>query len=434
VDQVFLLPDVGEGLIEADIVTWKVRVGDVVQLNQPLVDVETAKALVELPSPFAGEIVTLHAAEGETVAVDAPLVTIREGVAGAPVLVEESREAVLIGYGVANEEAPVTRTRRRREGLTTPVAALPSPATTAARSPRTTPPVRLLAKQRGVDITTLRGSGRDGLITRDDVLRASGAKRFVPTSSPDVASRFVGREIAPWRDGPLEERIPVKGVMKSMAESMVQSLRSAAHACVWLRVDATKSMQLVAALKNNPAYANVKVTPLAIVAMAFVDAAKNFPGVNSSFDDEAGEVVIRRRVNLGIAADTPRGLLVPNIKAADELDLLAMAEQLQTLVATARSGRVSPSDLAGTTLSITNVGPFGVDAAMPILPPDTSAILCIGQIQKAPWVEGESVVVRDVAEISMSFDHRHIDGATASAVLRHVGWFLNDPDVALARR
>jgi pyruvate dehydrogenase E2 component (dihydrolipoamide acetyltransferase) len=294
--------------------------------------------------------------------------------------------------------------------------------------------VRLLAKQRGINLDTIRGTGRDGIITRADVERAGGQRRYVPKSSATLPSRFVGKEIDAWDSGADIERIAVKGVMKSMAEAMVESLRDAAHACVWLRFDATKTMELVAALKSDPAYSGVKISPLSLVAMAFCDAARHFPGINSTFDTSAGEVVIKRHVNLGIAADTPRGLLVPNIKHADKMDLLTMTKELQTLVETARSGRVSPSDLADTTISITNVGPFGVDAATPILLPGTSAILCIGQIAKAPWVIDDQVVVRQVAEISMSFDHRHIDGATASAVLRHIGWYLNDPVAAQQQR
>jgi pyruvate dehydrogenase E2 component (dihydrolipoamide acetyltransferase) len=200
---------------------------------------------------------------------------------------------------------------------------------------------------------------------------------------------------------------------------------------VWVRLDATKTMELLAALKQRPSLSNVRLSPLTIVAMALCDAARHYPGVNSSFDTEAGEVVVRRTVNLGIAADTPRGLIVPNIKGADELDLVGMAQALSVLVDKARNGTTTPNEMIGTTITITNVGPFGVDAAMPILPPGTGAILVIGQIAKAPWVVNDEVVVRQVAEIAMSFDHRQVDGALASRVLGHVARYLEDPAAAL---
>jgi 2-oxoisovalerate dehydrogenase E2 component (dihydrolipoyl transacylase) len=471
-EEVFLLPDVGEGLVEAEIVTWKVAVGDVVTLNQPLVDIETAKATVELPSPYAGTVVALHGNVGDIMEVHKPLITFDVGGTGpgtakvaatpasqaeaeaelieqSPAAFGEGREAVLIGYGVANEEGVVTRKHRRagRPGAASTPPALPTApsaptpdlvtAATPSLAPRCTPPVRLYAKQHGVDLATLAGTGRDGLITRDDVERAlSGAPVAAPTrgpapSGPTTTSRFVGRDIESWSTGPKEERIPVKGVLRSMSEAMVQSAFSAPHAAVWVRLDATKTMELLASLKKQPSLQDVRLSPLTIVAMALCDAARHYPGVNSSFDTSAGEVVVRRSVNLGIAADTPRGLIVPNIKGADQLDLVAMAQALNILVDKARNGTTTPNEMIGTTLTITNVGPFGVDAAMPILPPGTGAILAIGQIAKAPWAVNDEVVVRQVCEIAMSFDHRQIDGALASRVLGHVAKFLEDPAAAL---
>ncbi|HTT60112.1 MAG TPA: dihydrolipoamide acetyltransferase family protein [Acidimicrobiales bacterium] len=466
-EEVFLLPDVGEGLVEAEIVQWKVAVGDTVSLNQPLVDIETAKATVELPSPYAGTVLALHGKVGDVMEVHKPLITFDVGGASSPAtaqsketptsaamaeseLVEQSpaavgegREAVLVGYGVANEDGVATR-KHRRAGRT---GAPPSPSTPGvgpthtpaapSLAPRCTPPVRLYAKQHGVDLATLRGTGRDGLITRDDVDRAlSGvpapsAPRGRAPSGPSAPSHFAGRDIESWSTGPKEERIPVKGVLRSMAEAMVQSSTSAPHASVWVRFDATKTMELLASLKKQPSLADVRLSPLAIVAMALCDAARNYPGINSSFDAAAGEVIVRRSVNLGIAADTPRGLIVPNIKGADALDLVSMARALQVLVDTARNGTTTPNDMIGTTLTITNVGPFGVDAAMPILPPGTGAILAVGQIAKAPWVVDDEVVVRYVCEIAMSFDHRMVDGALASRVLQHVANYLGDPAGAL---
>jgi pyruvate dehydrogenase E2 component (dihydrolipoamide acetyltransferase) len=468
-EEIFLLPDVGEGLTEAEIVTWKVAVGDVVTLNQPLVDIETAKATVELPSPYAGTVVALHGNVGDVLEVHKPLITFDIGgepsVAPAPTAqaapatetpaapasdktegsVGEGREAVLIGYGVANEDAVVTR-KHRRQGSTpsTPAAtpAAPAPAvaslaTLPGVAPRSTPPVRLYAKQHGLDISSLSGTGRDGLITRSDVEQAllgtpsAPARVSAPITGPNTTSRFVGRDLESWSTGPKEERIPVKGVLRSMAEAMVQSAFTQPRAAVWVRIDATKTMELVASLKTQPNLAGVRLSPLTIVALALCDAARHYPGINSSFDAAANEVVVRRSVNLGIAADTPRGLIVPNIKGADQLDLVSMAAALTVLVDKARQGTTTPNEMIGTTLSITNVGPFGVDAAIPILPPGTGAILAVGQIAKAPWVVNDEVVVRQVVELAMAFDHRQIDGAMASAVLAHIGRFLNDPAPAI---
>ncbi len=457
-EQVFLLPDVGEGLVEAEIVEWKVNVGDEVKLNQPIVDIETAKATVELPSPYAGRVVTLHGNVGDVMEVHKPLVTFDVGggagapVAETPVAVEQpatgaGREAVLVGYGVANEDAVATR-RHRRQGsvpaeTTTPApaptapAVAPTPPAAPAVAPRSTPPVRLYAKQHGVDIAALEGTGRDGLITRGDVERAlSGAvvtpiRPSVVITGPTTTSRFVGREIESWATGPKEERIPVRGVLRTMAEAMVQSAFSAPHAAVWVRLDATRTVELLASLKQQPSLQGLRLSPLTIAALALCDAARHFPGVNSSFDAAAGEVIVRRTVNLGIAADTPRGLVVPNIKGADQLELVGMAQALNVLVDKARNGTTTPNEMIGTTLTVTNVGPFAVDAAVPILPPGTGAIVAMGQVTKAPWVVENQVVVRSVVEVAMSFDHRMIDGALASRVLSHVAHYLEDPAPAI---
>src|SRR5665213_1075343 len=252
-----------------------------------------------------------------------------------------------------------------------------------------------------------------------------------PITGPNTTSRFVGRELESWSIGPKEERIPVKGVLRSMAEAMVQSAFTQPRAAVWVRVDATRTMDLVASLKQQPNLSGVRLSPLTIIALAVCDAARHFPGINSSFDSTANEVIVRRSVNLGIAADTPRGLIVPNIKGADQLDLVGMASAMSVLVDKARQGTTTPNEMIGTTLSITNVGPFGVDAAIPILPPGTGAILAVGQIAKSPWVVDDEVVVRQVVELAMAFDHRQVDGAMASAVLAHIGRFLHDPAAAI---
>jgi 2-oxoisovalerate dehydrogenase E2 component (dihydrolipoyl transacylase) len=450
-EQQFTLPDVGEGLTEAEVVTWQVSVGDTVTLNQTLVAIETAKATVELPSPFAGVVTKLYANPGDVVEVGQPLIDIAtEG--SAPVVTTAApeatatesatgtgRTAVLVGYGVAEETGVAVRKHRRR-GASAPASATPPTSVPPApvvphngsSNVRSTPPVRLYAKQHGVDLSRVAGSGTGGLVTRADVERAltipTGGSRPV---GPTTTTRFVGHELAPWDTGPKEEKIAVRGVLRSMAEAMVQSAFTAPHAAAWVRVDATKTVELLAALKVRPSLADVRLSPLTIVALALCDAARHFPGINSSFDGDNAEVIVRRSVTLGIAADTPRGLIVPNIKNADQMDLLAIATALNDLVAKARAGTTTPNEMIGTTLTITNVGPFGIDGAMPILPPKTSAILAVGQLAKAPWVVDDEVVVRHVVEIAMSFDHRLIDGALASAVLAHVASFLRDPAPAL---
>ena len=446
---VFLLPDVGEGLVEAEIVSWKVAVGDVVTLNQPLVEIETAKAVVELPSPYAGTVTTLHGAVGDVIEVGHPLVDFDGGEAGAPEApagataapapVAEAGEAertpVLVGYGVSPDRA-----RRRRHHATAPAPA-PAPAAPAATSaaagllvPRTTPPVRLYARQHGVDLRTLRGTGRDGIITRADVERALSAPAPAPAlapAAPLAPTRFAGHELAAWDAGPREERIAVRGVARAMAEAMTASAFSAPHAAAWVRVDATKTMELVAALRERPAFASLRISPLLIVALALCDGARHFPGINSSFDAAAGEVIVRRQVNLGIAVASPRGLLVPNVKGADRMSPGELAAALTGTIDRARTAASTPDEMLHTTLTITNVGPFHVDGAVPILPPGTGAIVAVGQIARRPWVVGDAVVPRETVDLSMAFDHRQIDGALASAFLAHVGQFLEDPAPAI---
>ena len=452
---VFLLPDVGEGLVEAEIVSWKVAVGDVVTLNQPLVEIETAKAVVELPSPYAGTVTTLHGAVGDVIEVGHPLVDFDGGEAvsaAAPAETpatppaparatepaepgETERTPVLVGYGVSPDRA-----RRRRHHATAPAPA-PAPAALAATSaaagllvPRTTPPVRLYARQHGVDLRTLTGTGRDGIITRADVERAlsAPARASAPVpAAPLAPTRFAGHELAAWDAGPLEERIAVRGVARAMAEAMTASAFSAPHAAAWVRVDATKTMELVAALRERPAFAPLRISPLLIVALALCDGARHFPGINSSFDAAAGEVIVRRQVNLGIAVASPRGLLVPNVKGADRMSPGELAAALTGTIDRARTAASTPDEMLHTTLTITNVGPFHVDGAVPILPPGTGAIVAVGQIARRPWVVGDAVVPRETVDLSMAFDHRQIDGALASAFLAHVGQFLEDPAPAI---
>ncbi len=452
----FHLPDVGEGLTEAEIVVWKVQVGDTVALNQPLVDIETAKATVELPSPYEGKVTKLLAEPGQVVDVGSAIIAIEVDGAesdatgadatGADARPEPAaRTAVLVGYGVATEDAP---TRRHRRGAAErppaptsgsapgPVAARPiappPPPSSPALAPRSTPPVRMYAKSLHVDLATVRGTGREGLITREDVDRAaSPASGGTAYRAPSGRTRFAGIELAGWDEGPAEERIPVRGVLRAMAEAMTKSAFTAPHAAAWVKVDATRTVELVASLRDRPALEGVKLTALTVVALGVCHAARANPGINSSFDDAAQEVVVRRRLNLGIAAATDRGLIVPNVKDADRLDLVGMARALDALVVTARAGTSTPADMLGGTITITNVGPFGIDGAMPVLPPGTAAIVAVGKISPQPWVHEGALAVRDVVELALSFDHRMVDGALASTFLRDVGRFLEDPAAAL---
>lgn len=459
----FHLPDVGEGLTEAEIVIWKVQVGDTVALNQPLVDIETAKATVELPSPYEGTVTKLLAEPGQVVDVGSAIIAIEVDGAdestpaastAATAAEPAARTAVLVGYGVATEDAPPRRHRRAGAGAptdrpaapTAPAATLapaprpvstrpmiPAPSTGApGHAPRSTPPVRKYAKALQVDLARVRGTGREGLITREDVDRAaSPATGGGVVRAPSGPTRFAGIELAGWDDGPAEERIPVRGVLRSMAEAMTKSAFTAPHAAAWVKVDATRTVELVASLRDRPALQGVKLTALTIIALGVCHAARANPGINSSFDDAAQEVIVRRRLNLGIAAATDRGLIVPNVKDADQLDLVGMAHALDALVATARAGTSTPADMLGGTITITNVGPFGIDGAMPVLPPGTAAIVAVGKISPQPWVHEGALAVREVVELALAFDHRMVDGALASTFLRDVGRFVEDPAAAL---
>jgi pyruvate dehydrogenase E2 component (dihydrolipoamide acetyltransferase) len=413
-DQVFLLPDVGEGLIEADVVTWKVRVGDHVSLNQPVVDVETAKAVVELPSPFTGVVTALHASEGDTLSVGSPLLTV-----AADPSAQELQQAVLIGYGAVNDDVPVVG-RRRRASLRA------GDPTTPKSGVRAAPPVRLVAKTLGVDLTTVTPTGPDGIITRDDVRQSLQPREALSSGPRDSTSWFMGAPLASWHDGPLEERRRVRGVAKAMAETMTLSATIVPQATAFKRVDVTSTMRFLVRAKADPAYADVRLSPLTVVALAFCDAIRTYPAINSTFDSAANDVIIRRSVGLGIAAATPRGLVVPVIREADRLDTRGLGLALSALVTEARVGTTTPAAMTGATVTITNVGPLGIDTAVALLPPGTSAILCVGAVAPTPWVVNGALAIRDVVELSLTFDHRHIDGALASAVLAHIATFLHD--------
>ncbi len=421
----FKLPDLGEGLTEGEILQWFVKVGEQVTHNQPIVEVETAKAAVEVPSPFAGVVTAIHHEQGETVDVGTVLISFDTDPTGgdlppAPVgefgpekgaLIGEvgpgGRTATLVGYG------PKAGTATRRPRVDVPAPSAPMEATVEAPV-LAKPPVRRLAKELGVDLATVSGTGEGGVITRADVEGATS--EALPRVAYDEATR--------------EERIPVKGVRKVMAQAMADSAFTAPHVTEFLTLDITPTMELVQRLRTLPEFADVKVTPLLLVAKALLLAVRRNPGVNSTFTPE--EIVVKDYVHLGIAAATPRGLVVPNIKDADRLTLPELARGLQDLTETARAGKTSPADMQHGTITITNVGVFGVDTGTPIINPGESAILAFGAVRPMPWVVDGEVVVRQVTTLALSFDHRHIDGQLGSQFLADIGRVLSDPATALA--
>ena len=458
----YLLPDVGEGLTEAEIVAWKVKVGDVIEINDIVCEIETAKSIVELPSPYAGTVSGLLVKEGETIAVGTPIIAIGDaaGESSAAPADEPEMEIDLsnpAASGSGEGESLVGRmkadrgpTRRPRKVASGTEAAhmqaqaafepAASPMVEAAdlepavpaRSAETIepaqlrvlakPPVRKLAKDLGVDLATLEATGPDGTVTREDVERAAG---------PTVRGAREPQEPRPSRPGERETREPIKGVRKMMAGAMVQSAFTAPHVTEWVTIDATRTVELVERLKARREFRDVKVSPLLVLARAAMLAMRRTPEINSVWDDAAQEVVFKHYVNLGIAAATPRGLVVPNVKDAEELSLVDLAAALGDLTAVAREGKTQPADMAGGTFTITNVGVFGVDAGTPIINPGESAILCFGAIKKQPWVVDDEIVVRHVTTLALSFDHRHIDGAAGSQFLSDVAGIIEDPASSL---
>jgi pyruvate dehydrogenase E2 component (dihydrolipoamide acetyltransferase) len=487
----FKLPDVGEGLTEAEIVTWKVKEGDTVVINQILVEIETAKSLVELPSPYAGVVQRLMVPEGETIPVGTPIITIGDALDGPvpnepagpteqtesdPYLAmaekagaeEQAREVLATDIDLSNPaasgsgegESLVGRmkadrgaTRRARKsaaavqtqaafepmGDTAPIgldeqdeSGGPAvPATSAASvGPGNVrvlakPPVRKLAKDLGVDLNSLVGTGPNGAVTRDDV---QAAQRGGATSYETVARTTSSYDVPA---GEREWREPIKGVRKMMGQAMVQSAFSAPHVTEWVTIDATRTMEFVERLKGRREFRDVRVSPLLVLARAVMLAMRRTPEINSWWDDAAQEVLYKSYVNLGIAAATPRGLVVPNVKDAEQLSLLELAGALNELVEVARSGKTQPAEMSGGTFTITNVGVFGIDSGTPIINPGESAILAFGAIRKQPWVVDDEVVVRQVTTLALSFDHRHIDGERGSRFLADVAGILEDPARAL---
>lgn len=450
----FKMPDVGEGLTEAEILKWFVQPGDTVTDGQVVCEVETAKAAVELPIPFDGVVHELRFPEGTTVDVGQVIIAVDVAPGSgddAPVAAEpapepvaepaepKGRTPVLVGYGVAESS---TKRRARKGTEAAPAAVSPAAAAiqgemnghgaaVAEARPLAKPPVRKLAKDLGIDLATVTPTGDGGVITREDVHAAAtptSAPAPVQTEAPAPASAPAPIAApAPVAAGARETRIPVKGVRKAIAQAMVGSAFTAPHVTEFVTVDVTRTMKLVAELKEDKDMAGVRVNPLLIIAKALLVAIKRNPEVNAAWDEANQEIVQKHYVNLGIAAATPRGLIVPNIKDAHDQTLPQLAASLGELVSTAREGKTSPAAMAGGTVTITNVGVFGVDTGTPILNPGESAILAVGAIKLQPWVHKGKVKPRQVTTLALSFDHRLVDGELGSKVLADVAAILEQP-------
>jgi pyruvate dehydrogenase E2 component (dihydrolipoamide acetyltransferase) len=448
----FPLPDVGEGLTEAEIVQWHVKVGDVVAINDILVEIETAKSLVELPSPFAGTIVALLAGEGDTVPVGKSIIQVdAEGAIPAPLhpapeptvakapakpskaaaskksassTATAAPEPVLVGYGSGGH---VTS---RRGSRTSPDATPAEPAASPTAPPvvypaaagsavavLAKPPVRKLAKELGVDIQSVLATGSHGEVTRDDVVRQSQVKTvFRNVATPEWPQER-------------EEYIPVKGVRKAIAAAMVKSKFEAPHVSVFVDVDATRTMDFVKRLKASPDFQGIRVSPLLVMARAVVWAVQRNPTVNSSWTDK--DIIVHHYVNLGIAAATPRGLIVPNVKEAHTLNLKQLALGLENLTVTARDGKTTIDDMSNGTITITNLGSFGVDTGTPIINPGEVSIVVLGAIKQKPWVVDGQIEARFVTTIGASFDHRVVDGDVASRFLADIASIIEEPALLL---
>ncbi|WP_433341152.1 dihydrolipoamide acetyltransferase family protein [Streptomyces sp. CA-253872] len=485
----FKMPDVGEGLTEAEILGWYVQPGDTVTDGQVVCEVETAKAAVELPIPFDGVVRELRFPEGTTVDVGQVIIVVDTGggegdgdtgtaetgtdtapepTAEAPAAPEEkaaaARQPVLVGYGVAESStkrrprkaaqaarpaqvngtartAPAPEAAAAPEPAPAPESApspAPAPAASSAR-PLAKPPVRKLAKDLGVDLAAVVPSGPDGVITREDVHAAA-------TPVPQPAQQDAQQDAAPVEASPApasapadasaaegpaqpsrETRIPIKGVRKATAQAMIGSAFTAPHVTEFVTVDVTRTMKLVEKLKADPDMAGLRVNPLLLIARALLLAIRRNPEINAAWDEENQEIVVKHYVNLGIAAATPRGLIVPNIKNAEDLSLAELSTALSDLVGTAREGRTSPAAMRGGTVTITNVGVFGVDTGTPILNPGESAILAVGAIKPQPWVHKGKVKPRQVTTLALSFDHRLVDGELGSKVLADIAAVLEQP-------
>ncbi|MFE3174998.1 dihydrolipoamide acetyltransferase family protein [Amycolatopsis sp. NPDC059090] len=404
---VFKLPDLGEGLTEAEIVAWHVAVGDTVTVDQTVVEVETAKASVEVPVPFAGRVATLHGAAGEVLTVGSPLITVDSAAdfTEPGVVTPEGSGNVLIGYGTSQ-----TRTRRARQPRGSK-----APASTPAAAPKSTsdrirvvsPLVRRLARESGVDLHALNGTGTDGIVSRADVERAIAATEI---PAPPAATAD-------------EQRIPLRGLRKTVADKLTRSRREIPEATVWVDVDATELLRLRTALNSDPHAP--KLSLLALIARFAVAGLRRFPELNAHL--EGDEIVIPSAVHLGFAAQTDRGLVVPVVQNAHQHTLEDLSAALADRTEQARSGRLAPSDLTGGTFTVNNYGVFGVDGSAAIINYPEVAILGVGRIIDRPWIVDGQVTARKITELTLAFDHRVCDGGTAGGFLRFVADCMENP-------
>ncbi len=435
------LPDPGEGLTEAEMLSWHVAVGDTVKVNDIVCEIETAKSVVELPTPYAGTVTALLVPEGETVAVGTPILAVADDAdvpsvepvetppaetpsvepVETPSAEEPTPVATLVGYGprerqsVRRRRRPAVEERGAYRGHDLPLRMLAKP------------PVRKLAKDLGIDLREV-PPGEGGIVRRADLeAYAKGAE--TPASAPLAPAPLAPAAAPPSAER--ETRIPVKGVRKATAEAMVASAFTAPHVTEWLTADVTRSMELVDRMRLDPDLAEAKVSPLLLVIRAVCLALRRTPEMNATFDGAAQEIVLKHDVHLGIATATSRGLLVPVVRDADRLTMPDLAAAIGDVVRTAREGKTQPEALTGGTFSITNVGVFGVDAGTPILVPGQTGILAVGAINRRPWIVDDEIVPRWVTTLAVSFDHRVVDGAQGSRFLADVGRLLEDPASAM---
>jgi 2-oxoisovalerate dehydrogenase E2 component (dihydrolipoyl transacylase) len=494
----FNLPDVGEGLTEAEIVTWKVKAGDTVAVNDVICEIETAKSLVELPSPFAGTVTELLVPEGVTVDVGTPIISVTDAVApdaaapaapAAPAVQTRAVEAPMYGkleVDTSDAGEPAGRPaggllvgsgpkadavkRRRRVSAAPGISTSPNAAGAVAEpgeasgtwiSPEAVaraarpvaagsidlrptlggaisglvnkvlakPPVRKIARDLGIDLADVVPTGARGEVTREDLVSYQAQR----DAEVDQADTFWGKTGRPQEQR--IERIPVKGVRKATAKAMVESAFAAPHVSIFVDVDASRTMEFVKRLKTSRDFEGIKVSPLLILSKAVIWAAARNPSVNATWvdspDGASAEIHVKHFMNLGIAAATPRGLMVPNIKNAQDLSLKQLALALNDLATTARAGKTQPSQMQGGTLTITNIGALGIDTGTPIINPGEVAIVAFGTIKQKPWVLDGEVIPRWITTLGGSFDHRVVDGDLSARFMADVAAILEEPALLL---
>ncbi|MEV7600662.1 dihydrolipoamide acetyltransferase family protein [Kitasatospora sp. NPDC089797] len=448
----FRLPDLGEGLTGAEVVRWMVEVGEVIAVDQAVVEVETAKAVVEVPCPYGGVVTARYGAEGEEIAVGAPLVTVAvasgvgfevavagpggsggsggSGAPGGPDAPGAAVERPLVGYGVAESRG----VRRRRVGAAAVVAPAAVAAPVAARAvaapvvvPVISPLVRRLAREQGVDLAGLIGSGPDGLIMRADVERAVAAGVAAPAAVTVGAAAGSGATVASGAPA-AEQVVPLRGLRKAVAEKLGRSHREIPAATCWVDVDATELMALRRQLNATP---GPKVSVLALLARICTVALARFPDLNSSVTADGSGIVRHSAVHLGFAAQGERGLVVPVVRDAQARSTEQLGEELGRLTEAVRSGTLTPAELTGGTFTLNNYGVFGVDGSTPILNHPEAAMLGVGRIVAKPWVREGELAVREVTQLSFTFDHRVCDGGTAGGFLRFVADCVERPGMLL---